>query len=456
MNNQLSNKGKELIKIAVPAILESMVMVVVTAIDTKMVSVLGKPTVSAISLTSQPKLIIMAIFFALGTALSFFVAQAYGRQDKDEANKYFHSILKIGVVISIVFGILTFTFAEPIMRFCSRQTETLDISVSFFRIVAGFLFFNAVLIILNSALRGIGLTRITFVSSIATAVVDIAFNYLLIEGHMGFPALGVVGDAISTVLGTMAGCVISLIVILKHSEFISLRGFLSPSSFSDHNINRNIRVKATSVVMENILIRIGFLVLNFLVSTFSPEQTAVYGVSMILMGYTFAFGDGLSAATIALCGKSVGAEDRNSFRDYKYLATGMGIVLAVLLSVAYIFGAKWFYSLYFVDEPALRQGLRTNFIISAITLFQILRIVDVGAMRGMGEVNDPRRIATICVLIVNPLLGYLFAEVFEMEIYGLWASTLSTHILWFILSHLRYRHHLNKLLAPKSEAAGQA
>ena len=107
MNAQLSNKGKELIKIAVPAILESMVMVIVTAIDTKMVSVLGKPTVSAISLTSQPKLIIMTIFFALGTALSFFVAQAYGRQDKEEANKYFHSILKIGAVLSVFFGILT-------------------------------------------------------------------------------------------------------------------------------------------------------------------------------------------------------------------------------------------------------------------------------------------------------------------------------------------------------------
>ena len=455
MNIKMPTKGKELIKIAVPAILESMVMVIVTAIDTKMVSVLGKPTLSAISLTSQPKLIIMSIFFALGTALSFFVAQAYGRQDKEEANKYFHSILKVGVALSIIFGVLTFTFAEPIMHLCSRQAETLHISVSFFRIVAGFMFFNAVLIILNAALRGIGLTRITFVSSIATAVVDLVFNYLLIEGHWGFPALGVVGDAISTVLGSVAGCTISLIVILKHSDFISLKGFLSPSSFSDKNINRNIRVKATSVVMENILIRIGFLLISYLVSTFTPDQTAVYGVSMILMGYTFAFGDGLSAATIALCGKSVGAKDYDAFRDYKKLATAVGIVLSLTLSAIYISGAEWFYSLYFSDDADLNQGLMTNFIISAITLFQILRIVNVGAMRGMGEVNDPRRIATVCVLIVNPLLGHLFAKVFSMEIYGLWASTLSTHILWFTLSHIRYHHHLNELV-PNSEAAAEA
>lgn len=70
-------KTAELIRIAGPAVLESVVTVVIITIDTKMISGLGKPAISAVALTTQPKLIIFAIFFALGTTASILVAQAY-------------------------------------------------------------------------------------------------------------------------------------------------------------------------------------------------------------------------------------------------------------------------------------------------------------------------------------------------------------------------------------------
>ena len=215
----MKSRVTELIKIAIPAILESLVAVIVSAVDTSMIKCLGNRAISAVSFTTQPKLIVLAIFYALGTALSFFVAQSFGKKDSKEANHYFHAILKITIVLSVLFGILLFVFARPVMLLCSKQEDTIDLSVSFFRIIMGFLIFQNLSIVLNSALRGIGYTKVTFVSSIVMAVVDIFCNYLLIEGHLGFPALGIKGDAIATVMGTLAASIISLAVILKHSDF---------------------------------------------------------------------------------------------------------------------------------------------------------------------------------------------------------------------------------------------
>ena len=65
--------------------LESVVAVIVVTVDTAMISVLGKGAVSAVSLTTQPKLIIFALFYALGTTTSVFVAQALGKNDQKEA-----------------------------------------------------------------------------------------------------------------------------------------------------------------------------------------------------------------------------------------------------------------------------------------------------------------------------------------------------------------------------------
>lgn len=54
-----------------------------------MIACLGKPAISAVSFTTQPKLIFFSVFFALGTTVSILVAQAYGKRDEREANYYF-------------------------------------------------------------------------------------------------------------------------------------------------------------------------------------------------------------------------------------------------------------------------------------------------------------------------------------------------------------------------------
>ena len=180
----------EIILIGVPAILESLIAVLITSIDTKMIAPLGKAAVSAVSLTAQPKNLFFAIFFALGTAASIFVSQALGRKDRKEANAYFHAVLRLGFAISVILGVAFIFLADPVMRLCSRQAETIETSISFFRVIMGLMVFQTMPLILNAALRGIGLTKVTLVSGVFQAAVDFLVNYLLIEGHLGFPALG--------------------------------------------------------------------------------------------------------------------------------------------------------------------------------------------------------------------------------------------------------------------------
>ena len=221
MKTQYRGRTIEFLGIAIPAVLESIVMVVITTIDTKMISVLGKQAISAVSFTAQPKLFFFSIFFALGTTVSIFVAQANGRKDEKEGNYYFHAILKITMLLSLVLGVRMWILARPVMMRCNRQTDTLEMSVSFFRIIMGFLFFQAVSTVLNSALRGIGKTKATLISDLAMGATDILFNYLLIEGRLGFPRLEIQGDAIATVLGTVAACVVSCMTLFQASLYLS-------------------------------------------------------------------------------------------------------------------------------------------------------------------------------------------------------------------------------------------
>ena len=278
-NTGSSARPGQIVAIAVPAVFESIISVIIGAIDTKMISGLGKGAVSAVSFTSQPKLILLSIFFALGTAVSVFVAQALGRQDREEANAYFQTVLRITVSLSLVVGLLAGLLAGPIMSICNRQPDTVGMSVNFFRIIMFFLVFNAVSIVLNAALRGIGKTRLPMISSVAMGAVDIFVNYLLIEGHWGFPKLGVVGDAVGTVCGMAAACLVSIALLSRYSDFLTLKGLLAQGR--DPEIMNNVGVKAGNAVVENLFTRIGFLLSSIIVSGLSSDLTAVYSVAMI-------------------------------------------------------------------------------------------------------------------------------------------------------------------------------
>ena len=453
MEQQNKLKNKEFLKIAVPAVLEGLVTVIITTIDTRMISVLGKPAISAVSFTVQPKLIFFSFFFALGTALSFFVAQAYGKKDEKEANYYFHTILKITIILAILLGILLMIFARPVMMLCNRQPDTLDMSVSFFRIIMGFMIFQALSIVLNAALRGIGKTKVTFFSNIAMGVTDIIFNYLLIEGHLGFPRLEVKGDAIATVMGTAAACTVSLIVIFTQSGFLKLKGFFKGRIFSNRELLGNIVSKAGNIVFENLFMRIGFLISSIIVSRLSTDETAVYAVAMLLLNYSFACADGIQSAVVALTGRSYGAKDYSSFGQYSGIAVKYGLLTSFMLTIIYISTAKLYFGGFFQDQASIRVGFISAIIVSGLTFMQIIRVAETAMMRGMGEVKDPRRIATVCVAIVNPGLSYLLAIKGSFGIWGIWLASAITQGLWMVASIILSRIHRKRLKNKSTETA---
>ena len=441
------NQYREIAKIGIPAVLESLVAVFITAIDTKMISGLGPQALSAVSFTTQPKLIFFSIFYALGTTVSIFTSQALGRKDAKEANAYFHSILRATILLSVIIGIGSAVLARPIMMLCNRQADTVGMSVSFFRVIMGFVLFQAVSIVLNAALRGIGNTRVTLIAALANGVVDIAVNYLLIEGHLGFPRLEIVGDAIGTVAGTVAACGIGIFFLLRHSDFLTLKGVFSAQK--DPEVKKNIRLKAVNIVSENIFTRIGFLISSIIVSGLTSNVTAVYSVTMILLNYSFAFGDGLQTASVSLIGRSMGAGLYAGIKKYIHSCLVVGIIVSAALSAIYILGARPFYGLYFSDENLIRQGMQFNYVAAVLTFVQILRIIMVGSMRGLGEVKWPRNMAILCVLIINPTMSFLLTHAISLGIWGIWTASVVSQVVWFVMSCIIERRIMKKTVLSK-------
>ncbi len=209
-------------QMAWPAVMESFFIALAGMVDSLMVSSIGAYAVAAVGLTTQPKFIGLCIFIAMNVSVSALVARRRGEKDRIGANQVLLMALIFTVVVGILISIAAVVFAEPIIRFCGANEDTQESAVLYFRIIMGGMIFNIISMSINASQRGAGNTKIAMRTNVTSNVVNMIGNYLLIQGHLGFPAMGIAGAALATVFGTIVACIMSICSLIPKDNFVSI------------------------------------------------------------------------------------------------------------------------------------------------------------------------------------------------------------------------------------------
>ena len=422
-----------------PSIIESFFVAFAGLIDSLMVSSLGSYAVAAVGLTTQPKFMGLALFFATNVAVSALVARRRGERKQEEANRILSTVLVFIIVAAILISVLSVALAGPIISLCGSNAEPHDSAVAYFRIVMGGMIFNCIQMGINSAQRGAGNTRITMRTNVTSNTVNIVFNYLLINGHLGFPALGIQGAALATVLGTVVACIMSILSIRKPDGFISLPYIISHRIGPAFTCFTHLIRVGYSVFFEQILMRIGFMLTAVMAADQGTAAMAAHQVGMNIMGLSFSFGDGLQAAAVALIGRSLGAGDEKLAKEYGKLCRMFGIIISVCLVLIYFFGARPFMSLYFEEENIISIGVGIMRVIIFVVVFQISQVVYMGCLRGAGDTLYTAVASTVSVTVIRTLVSYLGGYVFGLGIIGIWLGVLGDQISRFLFASVRFK-----------------
>lgn len=436
----------EIFKFAVPSMMEELFTTFTSIIDSKMVSALGVSYISAISVTNQPKFFILAPFVAINTVFSSLVSFYYGKKDRERINSIFLTALYSVIILSIVLGILSCVFAGGIMQLCSGQEDTMDLSIQYFRIVMGGMIFNQLLLFLNAGLRGYGKTSLAFTSNAISCVVNICFNYLLIEGHFGFPALKIRGAAIATVLGTFAAFLYSLFFVLKESEYLSMIFIIKNKIKASFSALLEIFHMWKETFVENILMRFGFLISSAILARTGSFEVSVYSVASLMLSINYAFGRGFMNAAVVLIGRSRGANQKDLIKKYSSLLTKITAIFSVISSSIIILISKPFIGLYSTDPDFIDLGIKSCMFIALASLFQVPKVCYTGMLQGLGMMKQTKLAAIWSVLVLQPVANVLLVYVLDLGIYGILISAVLSQMIWLISSALYYRKGLSTIV----------
>ena len=434
---------KENIKITInmawPAIIESFFTAFAGLVDSLMVSSLGAEAVAAVGLTTQPKFVGLSLFFALNVAVSALVARRRGEDRQEEANRILYTAVIFIVVAAVILSIGFVLLASPIISLCGSAPETHDGAVAYFQIIMGGMIFNCIQMGINSAQRGAGNTKITMRTNVTSNTINIIANYLLIGGHFGFPALGIRGAALATVLGTVVASIMSILSICKPQGFISIPYIYKNKIKPAFSTFRNLIRVGYSVFFEQLLMRIGFMMTSLMAADQGTAAMAAHQVGMNIMSLSFSFGDGLQATAVALIGRSLGAGNQRLAREYGKICRMIGGVISVCLAVIYFTGARALYSLFFREEAIVEIGVGIMHVIILVVVFQICQVIYMGCLRGAGDTLYTAVASTVSVTIIRTGVSYLCGYVLGGGIIGIWLGVLGDQLSRFIFASTRFK-----------------
>lgn len=430
---------KRTLSIAWPSVLESFFIAVAGLIDTLMVSNLGPDAVAAVGLTTQPKFIAFSIFMAISVSVSALVARRRGEGKIRKANQTLVTAMTMSVILCIIVSSLMVHFTPEIIRLAGSSPDTHDMGVAYLKIIMAGLIFNVIAMTINAAQRGSGNTRIAFTTNLVSSAINILFNYLLIEGNLGFPALGVRGAALATVIGTAVAAAMSVFSLFRKESYVSLPLIVKRKIGFALSISKEITNLGSTIFIENLAARIGFLVTAVTAAKLGTEQFAAHNVGMNLLSLSFAFGDGMQVAAVALIGNSLGAGKKEEAVKYGNTAQQIGLTISGFIAAFLLIFRKFLFRIFFDDPKIVAMGEIIVLFLIFIVLVQISQVIFGGALRAAGDVKFTLIASILSITIVRSTSTLLYVHVLNLGLAGIWMGILTDQVCRFILLRWRFK-----------------
>ncbi|WP_136479543.1 MATE family efflux transporter [Acetivibrio thermocellus] len=427
----------EVISLSWPAFIELVMSTLFSMIDMIMVGRLNSAAITAVGLTTQPFMVLLAIFSAVNVGTTTIVAWNIGAGNTKKANEVARQSIILNFIMGIIISTIGVFMAHDIVVFMGAEADTVKDATVYFQIVSAGLVFQAVNMGVTAALRGAGETTIPMIYNVGSNLFNVLGNYLLIFGKLGLPKLGVAGAAISTSVSRFLACVVGLCVVffLKWSA-ISIR--LKGSYRINFDIAREIFSIGLPSAMEQFVVQGGLMMFARTVSSLGTVTFAAHQIGLSICGLTFSPSMAFGVAGTTLVGQSLGANDEERAKRYADIIHHMAIAVACFMGLMFILFSYPLACLYTED---LKVAAMASIVLKIMALAQpgqSTQLSLAGVLRGAGDTMFPLYSSIAGIWGFRVVVAYIFVSVFHWGLIGAWVALVLDQYTRAAIVYFRY------------------
>ena len=423
-------------KMAWPSALEALLVGLVSAVDTMMVGGLGKNAIAAVGITNQPRFILLAMIFSLNIGVTAVTARRKGQEDRAGANVTLRSGILLATIISLTMAALGYVFAKPILLFAGAEDIYINDAMTYLRIIMFSIPFQSLNLTINAAQRGCGKTKISMWTNIASNLVNIVFNYLLINGIGIFPRLEVAGAAIATTMGASVAFFISIATLFRKNNYLSFY-HKSIWSLRKYILSPILKVSSSAFV-EQVFMRIGFFAYAAIIARLGTTAYSTHLICMNILSLSFSFGDGLSIAASALVGQNLGAKRPDLSIIYGKTGQRLAFMISTVVFFVFMFGGEFLVSLFSDEQAIIVLGSSIMVLAAFSTHAQTSQVVMSGCLRGAGDTTYIAVTSFFSIALIRPFLTWLLCFPLGLGLYGAWIALGLDQIFRLVVNFRRF------------------
>ena len=336
MDSSVKELYKKVFTIGIPVSIENMIYSLMNFIDVFMVGKenvalgLGTAAVAGLGFANQVFMIFIVSLFGLNSGGGILAAQYYGKKDYKNLKKCLGITITVGLLFSFLFFLMGLFIPEKIIGIFTSDPKVLKLGANYFRIIALIYPLIGLGYSFNMQLRAIGKNQYSLYSTIIGLCINLVGNYLFINGNLGFPAMGVVGAAIATVIARIVS-IFYLIYIIYKNKLPMAGNFQELFKLSWGFIAKALKI-SLPVFGHEIMWVTGVSMYVIIYGRIGTEATAAIQVVKSISNLVFTLVFGLSSGTAAIIGQEIGAG--NEENAYKYGVELLKISLVIGTAVA--------------------------------------------------------------------------------------------------------------------------
>jgi MATE family multidrug resistance protein len=270
-------------------------------------------------------------------------------------------------------------------------------------------------------LQALGVVRPVMVALLSANGVNLAANWLLIHGNLGFPALGTAGAAWATVVSRLYMAAVLVAAILAHDRRLATR-------FSD--VRWRIEARRLRRLLQlgwpaatQLLAEVGvFAVVTALAGRLDPIALAAHQIALNLASVTFMVPLGISSAGAVLVGQAIGRREPRVAAHAGWTAIGVGAAFMAAAAVVFVAASEVLVSIFSADPAVIATGGALLLVAAAFQLFDGTQAVATGVLRGAGDTRTPMIANLAGHWLLGLPVGYVLCFWTAWGVVGLWVG----------------------------------
>jgi multidrug resistance protein, MATE family len=408
--------------LAYPVMISMLGQVMTGVADSIMIGWTGAIPLAASSLANV--FFSVLLFFGVGVsyAITPLVAEASGSGD----DRRIIDTLRHGLVINLATGLLLVTLVMAgyrLLRHIGQPPDVVELAIPYLLIIGSSMVPTMIFQTFRQFAEGLHRTRMAMVIMIASNLLNVVLNYVLIYGVWIFPEMGLNGAGWATLIARVVMAVWMGAYVYYGHWFHAYRDGFRFGKYSRDLISRMLHIgvpAGAQFIFEAAAFGFSAIMMGWL----GANTLAAHQIAINLATVSYMTTSGLGAAATIRVGTFLGQRDGVALRRAGFTLIGLGVGIMMLWGVAFIAGKHFLPGLYIDDQAVLTVAAPLMVIAGFFQLSDGMQVVCAGALRGLQDVKVPSMLIFVAYWVLALPIGYVLAFPLGYGAPGIWLGLL--------------------------------